>query len=740
MPAPRSVAIVRHAASVNGRIGRLSELLRTLWSNEAMPRQRFAAAVLAVGCWVLGAAAPGLSLAADSVVFRRHTNPTATDQVIVKWRDSGVAAPQLATIEQRTERLRSTTGAEVQAVHNLYGHVDVLRLDHAVTPFAMGPLLAQIKADPGVEYAEPDAWRFIEQAYPNGSPNDPHFSAGSDANGSWLGQWYLLPSSSTTPSAISATTAWQTTTGSASVVVAVIDTGIITAHPDLQSKLLPGYDFVSCDQGNSTTDPSVCGATGSDATYYFANNGHGWDDDPSDPGDWVSTADTALPVYISSGCTTTATSSWHGTKVAGVIGAVTNNGIGIAGIAPDTMLEPIRVIGSCTGRVSDIAAAITWAYNGTVTGVPANPNPVNIINMSLGAPTACSSTEQDAISAAIAANVLVVAAAGNAGGPVNAPANCTGVLSVAGLREAGTKVGYSSLSSADAAVSIAAPAGNCVNDIPAPPTVPTEPCVYSIETTSDAGTTTPSPTPGFYTYALLDPSYVAAGGNLDNEDNIGTSFAAPMASGVAALMLATAPTLTPSELISRMQSSVLAFPSSSSTTSTACQLAADTVDSNGNYTDTSQAVECVCTTATCGSGMLNAASAITAASGIFVQITTSSSTGTPGQHITLTGSSSTPATGDTIVAYQWTTIPATSDQLINANQAVATLVVPSFRSITVQLTITDSGGHTATGTALIQSALAASAGIGTGSFGPELLVLAALAGVALARRRYALSP
>jgi serine protease len=698
-----------------------------------MPRQRFAAAVLAVGCWVLGAAAPGLSLAADSVLFRRHTDPTATDQVIVKWRDSGVAAVQLATIEQRTERLRSTTGAEVQPVHNLYGHVDVLRIDHALTPFAMGPLLAQIKADPGVEYAEPDAWRFIEQAYPDGSPNDPHFIAGSDANGSWLGQWYLLPSSSTTPSAISATTAWQTTTGSATVVVAVIDTGIITAHPDLESKLLPGYDFVSCDQGNSTTDPSVCSATGTAATYYFANDGHGWAADASDPGDWISTADLALPVYQSAGCTTVATSSWHGTKVAGIIGAVTNNGIGIAGIAPDTMLEPIRVIGSCTGRVSDIAAAITWAYNGTVTGVPANPNPVSIINLSLGAPMACSSTEQDAISAAIAANVLVVAAAGNAGGPVNAPANCTGVLSVAGLREAGTKVGYSSLSSADAAVSIAAPAGNCVN------TVSTEPCEFSIETTSDAGSTTPSPTPGFYTYALLNQSYLNSGGNPDNAGNVGTSFAAPMASGVAALMLASAPTLTPSELISRMQSSVLPFPSSSSTTSTACQLAATTVDANGNYTDTSQAVECVCSNATCGSGMLNAASAVTAASGIFVQITTSSSTGTPGQHITLTGSSSTPATGDTIVSYQWTTIPSTSDQLINANQAVATLVVPSFRSITVQLTITDSGGHTATGTALIQSALAASAGIGTGSFGPELLVLAALTGVALGRRRYALS-
>jgi serine protease len=326
--------------------------------------------------------------------------------------------------------------------------------------------------------------------------------------------------------------------------------------------------------------------------------------------------------------------------------------------------------------------------------------------------------------------VLVVAAAGNEGGPVDAPASCSGVLSVAGLRHTGTKVGYSSLSSSAAAVSIAAPAGNCVNLAPLP-------CTNSIETTSDAGTTTPATTPGFYTYALLDASYLNSGGNPDNAANVGTSFAAPMASGVAALMLATSPTLTPSELIARMQSSVMAFPTSSSTTSTSCVLASTATDANGNYTDTSQAIECVCTTATCGAGMLNAVAAVTAASGLFVQITPSSTTGSPGQHITLDGSGSTPSTGNTIVSYQWTTIPATSDQLINANQAIATLVVPSFRSIQVELTITDSGGNVGSGTVTIQSAFGAASGVG--SFGPELLALAALSGAALRRRRRAVA-
>ncbi|HEY6451720.1 MAG TPA: S8 family serine peptidase [Steroidobacteraceae bacterium] len=696
-----------------------------------MSRQAFAAAALTLAGWIMGCTFPGLSAGADNLAFRRHVDPAATDQVIVKWREGATAGAQVTSVEARAQRLRAITGVEVSPVRNLYGRLDVLRIAHPTAPAAMAGLLAQLRSDPGVEYAEPDGWRFIEQATLSSPPDDPHFTAGSDANGSWLGQWYLQPSSSATPSAIGATTVWQTTTGSSNVVVAVIDTGIVTAHPDLQGKLLPGYDFVSCDQGNNASgDTAQCSASGSAATYDFANDGGGWDSDPSDPGDWVSSADLDLALFQNAGCTAAAPSSWHGTKVAGVIGALTNNGIGIAGIAPQTMLLPIRAIGVCTGRVSDIAAAIVWAAGGSVAGAPVNPNPANIINLSLGAAMPCSATEQDAVSTALAANVLVVAAAGNAGGPVNAPANCNGVLAIAGLREAGTKVGYSSLSSAAAAVDIAAPAGNCIN------TSTTEPCEFSIETTTDAGTTTPSTTPGFYTYALLNPSYLSGGGNADNAGNVGTSFSAPMASGVAALMLATSAGLTPSELIARMQASALTFPTSSSTSSTACQLAATTTDSNGNYTDTSQNLECVCTKATCGAGMLNAAGAVATAASMFVQITTSSTTGSIGQHITLNGSGSTAAAGFTIASYQWSTIPATSNQIINPNQPVATLVVPSFRSIQVVLTITDNAGHIASSSATIQSTFAAASG--AGAFGPELLVLAALAGLAVTQRRRAL--
>jgi serine protease len=684
-----------------------------------------------------GLAPQGLQ-AADSVAFRHPAiDPSATDRIIVKWRTSGVAAVQIEGLNDRATRLSGPNGIPVSPVRNLYGRTDVMRLDHTPTREEMQRILGRLNADPGIEYAEADGYRYF-QAFPADPPNDPHFVAGSDSNGSWHGQWYLQPSSSTTPAAISATTAWPTTQGSASVVVAVIDTGIITDHPDLAGKLQPGYDFVSCDQGNLSAasggkTTADCSQTGSAATYIFANDGQGWHADASDPGDWMSASEVATTLFINAGCTTAANSSWHGTKVAGVIGAVTNNGIGIAGIAPNTMLLPVRVIGKCSGRVSDIAAAIMWAAGQPVTvdagSITASPA-ANIINLSLGANTGCSSTEQSAIDAAIAAGILVVAAAGNEGGPIDAPANCTGVVSVVGLRETGTKVPFSNLSgSTGAAATIGAPGGNCVNSVAG------QDCLFDIESTTDAGITTPSTTPGFYTYSLLNQSYLNAGGNPDNAANVGTSYAAPMVSAVAALMLAQNPALTPAQLTARLQSSALAFPTSSSTTKTQCQLAALTTDSNGNFTEPTAPAECVCTTATCGAGMVNAAAAVTAAAAAFVQITPSSTTGFPGQRIRLDGSASTATVGSSIVSYQWTTDPPTSDQLVNANAAVATLVVPSFRSIGVTLTITDNLGRSSSATTTIKSSVAAAIGSGGGSFQPGWLGLLAVLGLRQLRRR-----
>jgi serine protease len=702
---------------------------------------------------------PSPSPANESVVFRSHPiDQWRTNRIIVKWRSTGVAAVQMDRVEERAARLSQTSGIHFNPARTIFGRTDVMLLDYVPSHRDMQDILGRLNADPSIEYAEPDEVRFIQQTTPIPSmPNDPRFYASTnpinannpDASiGSWVGQWYLLPSSATTPSAIDANDAWALSTGSG-VTVAVIDSGIAQDHPDLAGNMsTPGYDFVSCDEDNftSTTTTALgatqsidqCSASGSAATYFFSNEDENWNPDGTDPGDFIDTADLALTEFTANGCTTTAASSWHGTKVAGVLGAVTNNGIGIAGVAPEVTMISVRVVGSCRGAlISDLAAAILWASGQPVpvsTGNITSSPPADILNISLGATTPCSATEQDAINAALDAGVLIVAAAGNEGGAIDAPANCTGVVSVVALRHTGDKVPFSNLGTANLTPTIAAPGGNCVN------TLPTEPCLYDIESTSDASETTPSATPDFYTYALLDDSYLKGGGNPNNEQQVGTSFATPMVAGVAALMKSSNPRLTAGQIIARMQSSALPFPTTSPGSSpkpASCTFADDSAGAGSNFTEPTTPSECICSTATCGAGMLNALAAVKAGNAAFVQITPSSMTGLPGQKISLNGSASTAAVGFTIASYQWTTDPSISDQLINPTQPVATLVVPSFRSIGVTLTITDSAGNQTSGSVTIHSALNPT-GHG-GALQPAwLALLAALAVWQLYRRRWSM--
>jgi serine protease len=710
------------------------------------------AAVAAVACIALGLW-PTPSLAAQGGIFQHPiVDQWRTNRIIVKWRTTGVAAVQMERLEDRAARLSQVNGINVRPVRNLFGRTDVMLLDHIPSHAEMLSILGRLSADPGIEYAEPDEVRFI-QDFPATAPNDPHFVAGSDNFGSWVGQWYLLPNSSTTPAAISATTAWPNVPAlGTGIVVAVIDSGVIQDHPDLSTNIqLPGYDFVSCDQGNfNSTVTGALGATqGLDlcsavsATYNFANyssnvTNPNWHADGGDPGDFIDVAGLSQPVFKQAGCTSSLPSSWHGTKVAGIIGAIANNDMGIVGVAPMATLLSARVAGACRGAlVSDLAAAILWAAGQQVTistgSIAASPA-ARIINISLGAPNPCTATEQDAINTATSAGVLIVAAAGNEGGAIDSPANCTGVVSVVGLRHTGDKMPTSSLSSETVAATIAAPGGDCVN------TRVTDPCLYDIESSSDESETSPSATPGFYTYSLLNQSYLNSGGNPENEADIGTSFAAPMVSGVLALMLSANTHLTAGQLLARLQSGVLPFPTSSpgsSPTPATCAIASTGADSSGNFSEPTTPTECICTTGTCGAGMLNAAAAVTLASAAFVQITPSSTTGLPGQKISLNGSGSTAAAGHTIVSYQWTTVPPISNQIINPNEPIATLVVPTFRSIGVTLTITDETNATTSATVTIESALAPAGKTG-GALQPLWLVaLGALALWQIRRRRRA---
>src|SRR5262249_43093311 len=156
-------------------------------------------------------------------------------------------------------------------------------------------------------------------------------------------------------------------------------TGVRFEHPDLGrvtegGKLLSGYDFVS--------------------NAAVANDGDARDADASDPGDWVDDTDRAQPTF--SDCTDSS-SSWHGTRVSGLIGAMTNNAIGVAGAAFNARILPVRVMGKCGGFDSDIIAGMRWAAGLTVVGVPDNPTPANVINLSLGGDGACTAAYQSAV-------------------------------------------------------------------------------------------------------------------------------------------------------------------------------------------------------------------------------------------------------------------------------------------------------------------------------------------------------
>ena len=202
----------------------------------------------------------------------------------------------------------------------------------------------------------------------------------------------------------------------------------------------------------------------------------GWD-----LGDW-----TTDPIYTdaSTGCkdpSQAGDSSWHGTHVSGTIAELTNNSVGMAGVANKARVLPVRVLGHCGGYTSDIADAVTWASGGHVDGIPDNTNPVQVISMSLGGGGACSASDVtgQAISGAISRGVSVVVAAGNSNANVAnyTPASCPGVIAVAVSGITGKRAFYSNYGSG---VTLSAPGGGVyANDassgtqVPAAASMPT---------------------------------------------------------------------------------------------------------------------------------------------------------------------------------------------------------------------------------------------------------------------------
>jgi serine protease len=462
----------------------------------------------------------------------------------------------------RAEALGARLGLALRAGAAVSGRAQVV-FASGVTSAELAERLA-LESD--VAYAVPDERRRIV-----GAPNDPLYAAGVGGSGPEAGQWYLRAPSGEVASPSNVEGAWAVTTGSPDIVVAAVDTGVRYEHPDLLSvgaggHLLPGYDMVS--------DPAS------------ANDGDGRDADASDPGDWLTWAELSRPGSSLFRCTTSpSSSSWHGTQVSGLVAALTDNGIGMAGAAPGARVLPVRVLGKCGGYDSDIIAGVRWAAGLSVPGAPANPHPARVINLSFGGDGVCSAAYQEAVDEATAGGTVIVASAGNSSGhAVASPANCSGVIAVMGLRHAGTKVGFSSLGPE---VAISAPGGNCVN------TAANSACLYPILTTTDAGETEP-------VRSTYTDSY---------NTSLGTSFSAPLVAGVAALALSLHPEMTPQEVRELLRATARPFPAVGSipSSSGAPECTQPQYNLMGMPVDQ---LECYCTTATCGAGMLDAGAAL----------------------------------------------------------------------------------------------------------------------------------
>lgn len=395
----------------------------------------------------------------------------------------------------------------------------------------------RLRSQPDVEWVELNTRERLLQAAP--VPNDLYYPFVSNTD---TGQWWLRPPGETAgglPASWGAPgvqNAWSLEQGRSSAVVAVLDTGI-TNHPDLTGRFLTGYDFVSETE--------------------YANDGNGRDADPSDPGDWVSDADVTNSPALFGACTVQ-DSSWHGTIISGMVAASTNNTIGVAGINWNGRVLPVRVAGKCGATVLDITDGMRWAAGLAVAGAPTNLNPARIINISFGGSAACGNLYQDTIDELASRGVVVVAAAGNEQTSPTRPASCAGVVGVAALARDGLKAGYSNFGARVVISTVGGDPG--IDD--------------GLLTVFNDG----AESPGAATYGSV----------------YGTSFAAPVVSGVISLMLSGNSQLSVPQIISGLQ--VTARPH---------------VQANGvPECATKDPEACVCTTSTCGAGVLDAEQAV----------------------------------------------------------------------------------------------------------------------------------
>ncbi|MDY7026348.1 MAG: S8 family peptidase [Pseudomonadota bacterium] len=430
----------------------------------------------------LGVASLMAATAASAVVLPNASDVQASNsQIIVKFKGISETPNRVLSLDGLAGDALAKLGLSGKVERLMYNNAAVIKLSKATNGKVLQRIVNRLSANPSIEFAEIDQIMTPMAATPN-DPLYPQLWAFNDAD-----------------SGIDGLSAWDATRGQGATV-AVLDTGY-RPHVDFINNSINGYDFISSSS--------------------IGNDGNGRDSDARDPGDGRAFWRFVLQ-----------SSSWHGTHVAGTIGATANNGEGIVGVAPEADLLHVRVLGKGGGSTSDIADAIVWSAGGTVSGVPANTNPADVINMSLGGSGACGSSMANAIAQANSNGTIVVVAAGNSNANMDtssySPASCSGVITVAAHDANGNKASFSNYGST---IEISAPG-------------------VSILSTLNDGRVSP--------------------GNDNYVYYNGTSMATPHVAGVAALLKALDPSLDVNDVTGILSSSATPFGSGSSCNTSIC--------------------------------------------------------------------------------------------------------------------------------------------------------------------------